>query len=55
MSETLLYQKVLGLKAPWLVSKVQLDEEHQRIIVVVDYVHRGDSVCPVCQGLARQL
>jgi len=53
MSETLLYQKVLGLKAPWLVSNVQLDEEHQRITVVVDYVHSGDLVCPVCRGSAR--
>lgn len=33
MSEAALYQQILGLRAPGVVSSVQLDELHQRIIV----------------------
>lgn len=47
MSDILLYPKELGLKAPRLVSNVQLDEELQRITVAVDYVHNSDLVCSV--------
>lgn len=53
MSEAALYQQILGLTPPWTVSSVHLDEQHQRIIVKVEYAAPSHFQCPICQSTSR--
>jgi transposase len=54
MKDTQLYQQILGLSEPWLVERVDLKMDQQRVDIFVE--HRADAVflCPVC-GQARPL
>lgn len=53
MSEAALYQQILGLKAPWVVSSVQLDEPRQSIIVTIAYASQAGFKCPICHNASR--
>lgn len=53
MSEAALYQQILGLTPPWNVSNVHLDEQHQRIIVIVEYAASSNIQCPICEAPSR--
>lgn len=41
-----LYARILGIEAPWSVSKVELDEQRKLVNVCVEY--RGPPICPSC-------
>jgi transposase len=49
MRDTELYRHLLGLDAPWEVSRVQLSAEGGRIDVWVDHPKRTRFPCPECQ------
>lgn len=53
MSEAALYQQILGLKTPWVVSSVQLDEPHQRMIVAIAYASQAGFKCLICHNVSR--
>jgi len=48
MRDTELYRHVLGLEAPWEVSRVELSAEGERIDVWVDHPRRTRWKCPEC-------
>src|SRR5713101_2844555 len=48
MRDTELYRHVLGLEAPWEVSRVDLSAEGERIDVWVDHPRRTRWKCPEC-------
>lgn len=41
-----LYARILGIAAPWSVTKVELDEQRKLVNVWVE--HRGTPTCPCC-------
>jgi len=49
MHDVDLYQQVLGLKSPWVVSKVELSLKDQRVDVWADHEAGGRWPCPECQ------
>lgn len=48
MQDTELYRHLLGLEAPWEVSRVELSAEGGRIDVWVEHPRRTRFVCPAC-------
>jgi transposase len=48
MRDTELYRHVLGLEAPWTVSKVELSMEQQRVDVWAEHKANASFVCPKC-------
>lgn len=48
MNDTLLYQQILGLKAPWYVASVKLDEQLQTLFVDVGFQQGDTLICPKC-------
>ena len=48
MQDKQLYEQVMGLTDPWLVERVELDVDEQRVDLWVD--HQGDArwCCPEC-------
>ncbi|MGH9305169.1 MAG: ISL3 family transposase [Acidimicrobiales bacterium] len=48
MDDTELYRHLLGLAAPWEVSRVELSAESARIDVWVDHPRRTRFLCPQC-------
>ena len=49
MRDTELYRQVLGLEAPWEVSRVELSTEGGRVDVWVDHPRRTRWACPECE------
>ncbi len=54
MDERSLYERVLGLSAPWTVEVVELDEARDRVDVHVVYAGDGTWSCPECGGAGRR-
>lgn len=54
MDECSLYASVLGLKSPWTVESVLLDEPRGRVDVEVAYRDDGAWKCPECGGPAKR-
>lgn len=54
MDERSLYERVLGLSAPWTVEAVELDEARDRVDVHVVYEDDGTWSCPECGGAGRR-
>ena len=52
MQDIELYKKVLGVKAPWVVTNVQLDLKQRMVTIDVNYDHSVPVACPVCGGQA---
>jgi transposase len=50
MKDTDLYQHLLGLRAPWFVSEVELDIKAQRVDVWVDHPQGLKWPCPECDA-----
>lgn len=50
MRDTQLYQQVLGLSAPWSVSRVELKVKDHRIDVWVDHRPGIKWRCPQCEA-----
>ena len=48
MRDTGLYEKILGLKAPWRVSEVTMDKEAETITVRVELPPAATLDCPAC-------
>lgn len=48
MQDRELYEKILGLEAPWSVSRVELDALNQRIVVRVEHPEATQFACPEC-------
>lgn len=48
MKDTELYTKILGLKRPWRVCKVELNLDQNRVDVWAEEETRWDWKCPVC-------
>lgn len=48
MNDKILFSKILGLKAPWFISKVDIDEEHQRVDIWVNHEKNIVVRCPEC-------
>lgn len=52
MDEVALYESILGLKAPWFVDTVELDESDGAVVVYLG-VDEGEPLnCPVCKRLS---
>lgn len=49
MDDVDLYQQVLGLKSPWVVSKVELSLKDQRVDVWAEHAAGVQWPCPECQ------
>ena len=52
MNDIELYQNILGVMPPWIVSSVQLDLKAKTVTVHVEYGQDGMSRCPVCNSEA---
>ena len=52
MNDIELYQNILGVMPPWIVSSVQLDLKAKTVTVHVEYGQDGMSCCPVCNSEA---
>lgn len=50
MRDTELYQHLLGLVAPWTVSRVELSVEDGRVDVWVEHPKRTRFICPECEA-----
>jgi len=48
VQDTHLYQQLLGLSAPWTVSRVALDVAEKRVVVHVEHGKRATFSCPEC-------
>ena len=48
MEDTELYTRILGLRRPWSVSKVELNLEQNRVDVWAVEEPRWDWQCPIC-------
>lgn len=48
MQDRELYQRILGLNAPWSVEAIQLDVEQRRVIVTVAHPEGTKFCCPEC-------
>lgn len=49
MNDKALFTKILGLKAPWFITTVEIDEQLQRVDIWIN--HESDIVvkCPLCE------
>lgn len=50
MKDTDLYQHLLGLSAPWTVSRVELDTKGRRVSVWAEHEEKATFVCPECSS-----
>jgi len=50
MRDTDLYRHLLGLEAPWTVSRVELDVKGQRVAVFAEHGRPKSWPCPVCNA-----
>lgn len=48
MGEIALFTKILGIKAPWFIAKVEVDEEKQQVDIWVDHEDNIQVRCPGC-------
>lgn len=48
LDETTLYERILGLEAPWFVEAVELDEDKQAVTVFVALDKPTELCCPTC-------
>ena len=48
MRDKELYRQLLGLSAPWLVARVELNVAQQRVDVFVEHQERAAWPCPAC-------
>ena len=48
MQDKELYEQLLGLKAPWKVSSVDLRIEESKVTVPVTHEHSAQFSCPQC-------
>src|SRR5208283_1409414 len=53
MDEKVYYTKVLGIKLPWFVKQVMMDEANQRIDIYVDHEKDIRVRCPECGEFYR--
>jgi transposase len=51
MDDKLLFTKILGLRAPWFIQQVVVDEQTQRVDIYVDHEPEIRVRCPVCDEL----
>jgi len=49
MDEKILFTKILGLKAPWFIAQVNIDEKKQRVDIYVDHEKNIEAQCPECK------
>ena len=49
MDDKTLFTKLLGLKAPWFITKVSLDEAGTRVDIFIDYHKPTRFPCPTCE------
>lgn len=49
MQDTKLFETILGLRAPWGISRVALDAEQQRVDLWAEHSDQARWPCPVCQ------
>lgn len=52
MDETALYERILGLEAPWFVDTVELDESDDAVVVYLSLEEGEPLSCPVCGRMA---
>lgn len=48
MRDTQLYQRILGLEAPWQVKDVELDVDEGRVDIQVEHEANAGWACPAC-------
>jgi transposase len=51
MDDKLLFTKILGLRAPWFIKQVMVDDQAQRVDIYVDHEPGIRVRCPVCDEL----
>ncbi len=51
MDDKLLFTKILGLRPPWFIQKVVVDDQAQRVDIYVDHEPDIRVRCPVCDTL----
>jgi transposase len=51
MDDKLLFTKILGLRPPWFIQKVMVDDQAQRVEIYVDHEPDIRVRCPVCNTL----
>lgn len=53
MHDTALYEYLLGLQAPWTVSRVDLDVKRRQVDVWAEHAPGIEWPCPECAGQGR--
>jgi len=48
MDDKKLFTKILGLKAPWFIAEVKVDEKKQQVDIYVDHEENITVKCPEC-------
>jgi len=51
MQDTDFFSKILGIKPPWFIKKVELDREKQRVDIYIDHTKGLAFPCPKCEKL----
>ena len=51
MDDKLLFTKILGLRVPWFIKQVVVDDQAQRVDIYVDHEPDIRVRCPVCDTL----
>jgi hypothetical protein len=51
MEDKKLFTKNLGIKAPWFIAEVEIDEKKQRIDIYIDQEKNITVKCPECNLL----
>ncbi len=52
MNDIELYTKLLGIRAPWLISNVQVSIKDRTVTISVSYDNIIPTACPICNGHA---
>jgi transposase len=53
MQDRELYEKLLGLKAPWIVTDVNLQVAESKVTVAVGHAPMTEFACPECGVLCK--
>lgn len=54
MEDKEFYKQILGIQTPWKIDHIDLDMEHERVDVYVEWPLKTEAPCPVCKQEHRE-